>query len=446
MRIKNIFSVLLASVVMLSFNACDTVQGDMDSSVVEDIKFILREDAIELNSAAIRVRHNASADVMWVYMQTEDLESDADVLIAERVENEYQFTDQIVAYQGSNKCVHLNALDAKKRYRIIVKAIDEAGKLYGQAASLIFKTRRNPDLWEVNDNWTLTRNDERTAKVITGTTELQEYENFECVSKDQESYIVLTLTKADFQNYKKAEGHKDVKRTLFEDYYADFIKTNDYKSNILKGNRTWNEERLRSGDYVVFMIGLDEDNELSGLYKQFNITVEPENPTQEYENWLGWWEISFPNGAKPWNIHIDDLDPNMWFTSVGWEPEYIVADVTNMPLKLYFSKSTGEIYFVSQEVASGDDGSVVYYYGTFPYGVYQTVLDYDNVRVANARFTNVASSEAVINGLGMNLAGVGEITFSYGLFYIRYSATSAQAVSASIPDFPWTMKKIDNLQ
>ena len=49
MRIKNIFSVLLASVVMLSFNACDTVQGDMDSSVVEDIKFILREDAIELN-------------------------------------------------------------------------------------------------------------------------------------------------------------------------------------------------------------------------------------------------------------------------------------------------------------------------------------------------------------------------------------------------------------
>ena len=446
MRIKNIFSVLLASVVMLSFNACDTVQGDMDSSVVEDIKFILREDAIELNSAAIRVRHNASADVMWVYMQTEDLESDADVLIAERVENEYQFTDQIVAYQGSNKCVHLNGLDAKKRYRIIVKAIDEAGKLYGQAASLIFKTRRNPDLWEVNDNWTLTRNDERTAKVITGTTELQEYENFECVSKDQESYIVLTLTKADFQNYKKAEGHKDVKRTLFEDYYADFIKTNDYKSNILKGNRTWNEERLRSGDYVVFMIGLDEDNELSGLYKQFNITVEPEKPTQEYENWLGWWEISFPNGAKPWNIHIDDLYPNMWFTSVGWEPEYIVADVTSMPLKLYFSKSTGEIYFVSQEVASGDDGSVVYYYGTFPYGVYQTVLDYDNVRVANARFTNVASSEAVINGLGMNLAGVGEITFSYGLFYIRYSATSAQAVSASIPDFPWTMKKIDDLQ
>lgn len=431
---------------MLSFNACDTVQGDVDSSVVEDIKFILREDAIELNSAAIRVRHNASADVMWVYMQTEDLESDADVLIAERVENEYQFTEQIVAHQGNNKSVHLNGLEAKMRYRIIVKAIDEDGKLYGQAASLIFKTRRNPDLWEVNDNWTLTRNDERTAKVITGTTELQEYENFECVSKDQESYIILTLTKADFQNYKKAEGHKDVKRTLFEDYYADFIKTNDYKSNILKGNKTWYEERLRSGDYVVFMIGLDEDNELSGLYKQFNITIEPEQPTEDYNKWIGWWEISFPNGAKPWNIYIDDLDANMWFTSVGWEPEYVVTDVTNMPLKLYFSKSTGDVYIVSQEVASGNDGSTVYYYGTFPYGTYQTVLDYEDVRVAKARFTNVASSEAMIEGLGMNLVGVGDITFTNSIFYIRYNSTTAQAVSGSVPSYPWTMKKIENAQ
>ena len=446
MKLRDIFSVLLASVVMLSFNACDTLPDDVNSSVVEDVKFILREDAIELNTAAIRVKHNASADVMWVYMQTEDLESDADILIAERVENEYQFTEQIVAYQGNNKSVHLSGLEAKKKYRVIVKAIDDEGKLYGKAASLIFKTRRNPDLWEVNDNWTLTRNSERTSKVVSGSSEIQEYENFECKSKDQEAYIVLTLAKSDFQNYPKAEGHKDVKRTLFEDYYADFIQANDYKSRILKGDNNWNEERLRSGDYVVFMIGLDDENELSGLYKQFNVTVEPEQPTNEYNNWLGWWEISFPNGATPWNIYIDDLDPNMWFTSVGWEPEYVVADVTNMPLKLYFSKSTGEIYFVSQEVATGNDGSVVYYYGTFPYGQYQTVLDYDNVRVANARFTNVASSEAVINGLGMNLAGVGEITFSYGLFYIRYSATSAQAVSAKIPDFPWTMKKIDNIQ
>ena len=446
MKLKSIFSVLLASVVMLSFYACDAIQNDVNSSVVEDVKFILREDAIELNTAAIRIKHNASADVMWVYMQTEDLESDADVLIAERVENEYQFTEQIVAYQGNNKSIHLNGLEAKKRYRIIVKAIDEDGKLYGKAASLIFKTRRNPDLWEVNDNWTLTRNAERTSKVVSGSSEVQEYENFECKSKDQEAYIILTLSKADFQNYKKDDDHKDVKRTLFEDYYADFIKANDYKSRILKGDNNWNEERLRSGDYVVFMIGLDDENELSGLYKQFNVTIEPEQPTEEYNKWIGWWQITFPNGATPWNIYIDELDPNMWLSSIGWEPEYIVADVTNMPLKLYFSKSTGEVYIVSQEVSVGSDGSIIYYYGTFPYGQYQTVLDYEDVRVARARFTNFASTEALIEGLGMNLAGVGEITFTNSLFYIRYDSTTAQGVSSGVPSYPWTMKKLDNAQ
>ena len=446
MKIRNIFSVLLASVVMLSFNACDTIQNDVNSSVVEDVKFVLREDVIELNSSAIRVKHNATADVMWVYMQTEDLETDANVLIAERVENEYQFTEQIVAYQGNNKSLHLSGLEAKKRYRIIVKAIDEEGKLYGEAASLIFKTRRNPDVWEENDNWTLTRSSERTSKVVSGSSEIQEYENFECKSKDQEAYIILTLTKADFQNYKKADGHKDVKRTLFEDYYSDFIKANDYKSSILKGDNNWNEERLRSGDYIVFMIGLDEDNELSGLYRQFNITIEPEKATQEYNKWLGWWQISFPNGAKPWNIYIDELDPNMWLSSIGWEPEYIVADVTNMPLKLYFSKSTGDVYLVSQEVSVGSDGSVIYYYGTFPYGQYQTVLDYEDVRVAKARFTNLASSEALIEGLGMNLSGVGDITFTNSLFYIRYDSTTAQGISSGVPSYPWTMKKIDNIQ
>ena len=430
---------------MLSFYACNTLPDDVNSSVVEDIKFILREDAIELNTAAIRVKHNASADVMWVYMQTEDLESDGDVLIAERVENEYQFTEQIVAYQGNNKSLQLSGLEAKKKYRVIVKAIDDEGKLYGQAASLIFKTRRNPDLWEVNDNWTLTRSNERTSKVVSGSSEVQEYENFECKSKDQEAYIVLTLTKADFQNYPKAEGHKDVKRTLFEDYYADFIKSNDYKSRILKGDSNWNEERLRSGDYVVFMIGLDEENELSGLYSQFEVEIKAETElAQSYKDWTGLWEISFTDeGHKPWNVVIDVDDPNMWFTSYGWEPERIYAQEDVLLLDLYYDKFTGKAYLISQEVALGDDGSSrICYYGAFPYGTSNMLVDYENLRIAE--FVVIGDKEAQIRPLGATLDGVGEITFSYGLFYINY-ATSSTAASFSIPSFPWDMKKLAEL-
>lgn len=429
---------------MLGVPSCNKLSSADNAVAADDFRFILSEDVINLNTASIRIKHNGSFDAMWVYMQTSDLVSDADALIAERVSNEYQFTEQIVARTGNNISLAFNGLDAKQRYRIIVKAIDKDGNLYGKAASLIFKTRRNPDVWEVNDNWSLTRKEERTSKVIAGSTEEQEYENYECKSKDQESYIILTLSMTDYQNYKKAEGHKDVKRTLFEDFYSDFMQQNDYKSKILKGDKVWTEERLRSGEYVAFMIGLDEDNELSGFYKESRITIEPEEPTEEYNKWKGWWEISFEGNNNPWTIYIDELDPNMWLSSIGWEPEYIVEDVTNMPVKLYYSKSTGDVYLVSQEVASGSDGSTIYYYGTFPYSTYQTVLDFENVRVAKANFTNLASTEAVIDGLGMYLTGVGDIEFNYSLFYIRYNSTTAQAISKSIPSYPWTMKKIDD--
>lgn len=429
---------------MLGVPSCNKLSSADNAVAAGDFRFILSEDVINLNTASIRIKHNGSFDAMWVYMQTSDLVSDADALIAERVSNEYQYTEQIVARTGNNISLAFNGLDAKQRYRIIVKAIDKDGNLYGKAASLIFKTRRNPDVWEVNDNWSLTRKEERTSKVIAGSTEEQEYENYECKSKDQESYIILTLSMTDYQNYKKAEGHKDVKRTLFEDFYSDFMQQNDYKSKILKGDKVWTEERLRSGEYVAFMIGLDEDNELSGFYKESRITIEPEEPTEEYNKWKGWWEISFEGNNNPWTIYIDELDPNMWLSSIGWEPEYIVEDVTNMPVKLYYSKSTGDVYLVSQEVASGSDGSTIYYYGTFPYSTYQTVLDFENVRVAKANFTNLASTEAVIDGLGMYLTGVGDIEFNYSLFYIRYNSTTAQAISKSIPSYPWTMKKIDD--
>ena len=444
MNLKRIFFALIAAMVMVAVPSCDKFSHADDAAVADDVRFILKEDVINLNSASIRIKHNAGVNAMWVYMQTSDLVTDADALIAERVKNEYQYTERIVARKGNNISLSFNGLEAKQRYRVIVKAIDRDGNLYGKAASLTFKTKRNPDVWEINENWSLTRRAERTSKVIAGSAEEQEYENFECKSKDQESYIILTLSMKDYQNYKKAEDHKDVKRTLFEDYYADFMAQNNYKSKILKGDQVWTEERLRSGEYVTFMIGLDEDNELSGLYKESKITIEPEEPTDGYNKWIGWWEISFKDNSKPWQVYIDELDPNMWLSSIGWEPEYIVQDVTNMPLKLYFSKSTGDIYFVSQEVATGTDGSVIYYYGTFPYGTYQTVLDFDNVRVAKANFTNLASTEAIIDGLGMYLAGVGDITFNYSLFYIRHNSTSAQAISKSIPSYPWTMKKIEN--
>lgn len=432
--------ITLAAVLMCSCQ--EGLTPEVGSDLNEKIEFILKEDAIYLQTASIRVKHNGTEDTQWVYMQTEDLTTDADQLIADRVKVESELTDQVVSHKGMNISINLKNLKAKQTYRLIVKAIDpKTGVLYGKVADFVFKTRRDPDVWEENSNWSVTRKDDRTEGIAEGSSEIVEFENFECKSSDDESYIVLTLTKEDYTNYKKDDQHKDKIRTIFEDYHSDMSSLSNYNTYILKGNAVWKEQRLRSGDYVTFMIGVDKEGELSGLYKQADITIAQETPTEGYNKWLGWWEISFPNGSTPWNVYIDDLDANMWYLSIGWEPEAISEQVYNMGLKLYFDKSTDKIYFISQEVATAADGTAIYYYATFPYGAYQTVLDVENVRIAEAKITDLYGTQAKISGLGTTLAGVGDVTFSYSLFYINYGSNSL-AASGSIPPYPWTMKKI----
>lgn len=416
---------------------------EVPSGLNEKIEFILKEDAIYLQTASIRVKHNGSEDTQWVYMQTEDLTTDADQLISDRVKVESELTDQVVSHKGMNISINLKNLKAKQTYRLIVKAIDpKTGKLYGKVADFVFKTRRDPDVWEENANWSVSRKNERTQGIAEGSSEVIEYENFDCKSSDDESYIVLTLSKDDFADYKKDESHKDKIRTVFEDYISDMSSMDGFEDMILKGDAVWREQRLRSGDYVSFMIGVDVDGELTGLYKRADITIAQETPTEAYNKWLGWWEISFNDSSAPWTVYIDDLDANMWYLSMGWEPEAITEQVYNMGLKLYFDKSSGKIYFISQEVASSDDGSHVYYYGTFPYGTYQTVLDIQNIRVAEAKMTDLNGKNAKITALSTNLSGVGDVTFTNSIFYISYS-TSSTAASGHVPSYPWTMKKLN---
>lgn len=443
MKSAGILKFILITLAAVLMSSCqDALVPEVGSDLNEKIEFILKEDAIYLQTASIRVKHNGTEDTQWVYMQTEDLTTDADQLISERVKIESELTDQIVSHKGMNISINLKNLKAKQTYRLIVKAINpKTGALYGKVADFVFKTRRDPDVWEENSNWSVTRKNERTEGIAEGSSEIIEFENFECKSSDEEAYIVLTLSKEDYTNYKKDDQHKDKIRTIFEDYHSDMSSLSNYNTYILKGNAVWKEQRLRSGDYVTFMIGVDKEGELSGLYKKSDITIAQETPTEGYNKWLGWWEISFPNGSAPWNVYIDDLDANMWYLSIGWEPEAISEQVYNMGLKLYFDKSTDKIYFVSQEVAAADDGTRIYYYGTFPYGAYSTVLDIENVRLAEAKITDLYGTQAKISALGTTLAGVGSVTFTNSLFYINYGSSSL-AASGSIPPYPWTMKKI----
>ena len=227
---------------LLPFVACDKVTGDVLS---EDnvVNIMLDIDQLTLESASVRVRHDGGADQAWVYMNTQDLESDAASLISNKVAKELELTGEIVANTGQNKSLKVSALAPKSYYRFICSVIDDVtGMPVGEVAEITYRTRRDPNLFELNENWSITRG-ERTYDTKEGV----EYDNFKCNSNDDATYVVVTLKDSDFEAYYRREV-----RALFEDYQSSFgfeegsSKWNDVVS---VGDITWQEPRLRSGDW-----------------------------------------------------------------------------------------------------------------------------------------------------------------------------------------------------
>ena len=106
MKYAGILKLMLIGIAALVLWSCeDRFTDEVDSLLNEKIEFILREDAIYLQTASIRVKHSGSEDTQWVYMQTEDLVTDADELIAERVSFTVVIPDRCESYaQRSAHC------------------------------------------------------------------------------------------------------------------------------------------------------------------------------------------------------------------------------------------------------------------------------------------------------------------------------------------------------
>lgn len=426
---------------LLPFVACDKVAED----VVTDenlVSIMLDIDQLTLESASIRVRHNGTSDMNWVYMNTQDLETDATELIVNKVSKELELTGEIVANRGQNKSLTVSALAPKSYYRFICSAIDDVtGMPVGEVAQLQYRTRRDPDLFEINDNWSITKGD-RTYDSMQGV----EYDNFTCNSNDEATYVVVTLKDSDFEAYYNRD-----KRALFEDYQSSFgIEEGSSKWNTIvsKGDIKWQEPRLRSGDWHLFMIGLDPDGELSGLYQVYSFNIEQEVASEEYNRWLGDWKVSNLSGTEYFDITIIPSENNMWYYMGGWESTNIYAfdtyDPALMP-ELFFDKMTGKLCFVSQYVntmVSGSETVDFYFSGTFTYGqTYVLGQEVLNFKMAQTTFVNADYTEARVESLNFVNSGM-EFPIE-SICYLYYNGSTPGAISMLTPTLPLKLTRIE---
>ena len=437
------FDVILKLLFALSFTAflgCEK-QEDVHVSQKGEVAIVLDVDQVSLESASIRVRHNGPEDFLWVYMNTSDLESDASSLIASKIAKDLELTGEILASKGQNKSLTMSALEAKSYYRFICSAIDdETGLPYGKAAEITYRTRRDPSVFERNSSWTISRGDR-----LLNNQDKMEYDNFICESDDDQTYVVLTIKDSDFEYYYKSDL-----RALFEDYQSSFgfeEGSSKWKSVLSSGDIIWPEQRLRSGEWTVYMIGIDSDGELSGLYQEFQFTVEQETATNEYNRWLGTWMVSDKNGDDLFEIQIIPSENNMWYYMAGWESANIFGfdtyDPALMP-ELFFDKETGNMFFISQYVntmVSGNESVDFYFTGTFTYGnTYVLGDEVLNLRMAESSFVNSIYSEAMINALQFVNSGM---TFPIeSICYMYYNGSQPSAISMAVPTLPLTMTRV----
>ena len=436
--------VILKLIVALSFLTFIGCQKQTDEPALQKdyATIMLDVDQLTLESASIRIRHNGPADMLWVYMHTEDMDSDAAVLIKEKVAHELELTKEILAETGRNKSLTVMSLQPKCHYRFICSAIDEVtGLPCGEVAELEFRTRRDPAVFEKNDNWTISRGD-RTVN----NQDKMEYDNFICKSEDDQTYVFLTLKDSDLDHY-----YKGNLRALFEDYQSGFgfdAGSSKWKTVLSSGDITWPEQRLRSGDWTAYMIGIDTDGELSGLYQELKFTVKQEVATEAYNRWLGTWTVSDKNGEVLFDIQIIPSENNMWYYMGGWEStniyQFDTFDPALMP-ELYFDKETGKMYFVSQylnSLVTETDAVDFYFTGTFTYGnTYVLGDEVLNLKMAESGFVSSDYTEAMINALEFVNSGMSFPIES--ICYMYYNGSQPAAISLATPTLPLNMLKVE---
>lgn len=386
--------IILFFMALLSGCTEDTIKTE----TADEVSVKLRLDETLQEKAYVRLTHNGSRGDYWYYIVTEDLDTDAKLLLNAELAAELETSGQIEGNVGTNKSIALTGLKARTDYRVIASRISSQGEIVGEVAELCFVTLRDPDVFEVYESWSISYKERKVEQEPYYETEV-----FDCkVAGDTaQTYIPCLLTKEDFQS---AYGGNI--RRCFEDYVAYLNLSNvKWPNEVRKQDSEFLQDRLRHGDYILFMIGVDETGELTGYYTRTDCKIQQEQPVEEYNAWIGNWVLSGEyQGTKiSYDVEIAPDENNLYYKMYGWERltalDYFEALPDMLPIQLYFYRPTGNVYVVSEALPDLEDPTLAEFYDFFFYGCVEVdgeviVVDADNYSMA--RFTMTDADHASV--------------------------------------------------
>lgn len=407
-----------------AFSLCAIVplsgcSGNLETETIEDeIVVSLRLDQVFQEKVYVRLNHDGSQEDFWFYLVTEDMFTEAEELLKEYLESKIDEDGEIVGNVGTNRNISIDGLQPKTTYRIMASRVLPEGKMTGNVAELSFTTLRDPDVFESHPSWNMQYKERRVSEDDPDI----ESEVFTCHAGDSEdTYVPCLLSKADFER-----SYGSNLRACFEDYIAfrnlEHVK---WAEEVRSESCEHIEDRLRHGDYILFMIGIDADGELTGYYSMTECKIAQEAATDEYRRWLGQWTVVGSCGDRRirYELEISPDENNLYYRMSGWEStsatDYFKNLPEELPILLYFEKTSGDVYVVSEAFDDLEDPVMADFYDFFLYGcveidyngqMTEVPVDVENLRIA--RFSLI----------GENLAQVTPEIFSFDLNGTHYDA------------------------
>lgn len=136
MKITKIAAFAMTALAAFVLPSCAPIGPEEEPAKEPVADFTVAKGDVEAEYAEVVVRHNGLQDVTWFGFVTEDVQTPADELIAEKIAT----LDRKDLHVGTSQTVALRNLQEAVNYRYIAFAVNEQNVYYGTAGSLTFNT------------------------------------------------------------------------------------------------------------------------------------------------------------------------------------------------------------------------------------------------------------------------------------------------------------------
>lgn len=327
----------------------------------DNVQISISVDELSQTQAYLRFRHNGSPDDLWLCFISDDLAVDPERFFTEELARNIDFYGKVTAHNGTNRSVLFTGLNPRITYLAVAALVDEYGNISSDVAEFDFTTLRNPDDFYLMEDWKMTY----SGRGPLGGDLDNSRESFSCSAPDGTLFYPCIVSRQEFET-RYFENLRTCFETIINEKESENVRWGDV---LLSGNTSYDCSRLFSGDYIAFMIGMTVEGELTGDYYASDFTLEQEEATDAYNEWVGWWKISgrTDDGTDvSYDVHIVAVENNMMYNIYGWEgttASYYTEVPDEYPIPLYFEPSTGNANIFSVFIGIVQTLNKFYVYG-----------------------------------------------------------------------------------